>query len=112
LRENDVPNTTVVVVVDSVEVESLPTNIPESIEVDVSLLTEAGQVVMFSQLSLPEGVVLAMEEERLSEPVVILQEFKEEIEEEAVAEVLPEPAATDASGGDQSGESATDTTKS
>lgn len=88
--ENDVPETTVVQVVDSVEVESLPTDIPESLEVDISTLTEPGQVVTFAQLQLPKGVALVLEEERMADPVVLLQEFKEEVEEVVVEETQVE----------------------
>lgn len=40
-----------------VEIESLPANLPEYIEVDLSSL-EAGESIMLSDLDLPEGVIL------------------------------------------------------
>jgi large subunit ribosomal protein L25 len=40
----------------SLRVETLPTNIPESIEVDVSGLAEADATIHVSDLTLPEGV--------------------------------------------------------
>ena len=82
----DVPNATVVTVVDAVEIESLPANIPDEISVDISGLTEIGQSITFAQLVLPAETKLVIEENRLQEPVVLLQEVKEEVE----AEVTPE----------------------
>lgn len=78
----EVSNATVVVVLDSVEVESLPANIPDMIEVDISVLTEVGQVISLNKLNLPKGVRLVAEEDSLDNPVVILQEFKEDDESE------------------------------
>ena len=40
----------------SVQVEALPTNIPESLTADISILTELGQSLHVSDLSAPEGV--------------------------------------------------------
>lgn len=42
-----------------VEIESLPANLPEYIEVDLSSL-EAGESIMLSDLDLPEGVILPL----------------------------------------------------
>lgn len=88
--ENDVPNTTVVLVVDTVEIESLPTDIPDALHVDTSTLTTAGQSITFAQLGLPTGVSLTIDADRVDDPVVLLQEFKEEVEEQPVDEVVAE----------------------
>ncbi len=41
-----------------VEIETLPTNIPDSITVDVSSLTEVDQEIKLSELTIPNGVSL------------------------------------------------------
>lgn len=41
-----------------VEVEALPNDLPEKIEVDVSILTELNQEILVSDLSVPDGVTM------------------------------------------------------
>lgn len=100
--ENDVPGAVVVGVVDSVEVEALPTDLPEKFEIDISKLTEIGQSVTFADLDFDKAAVtLVIEEEELNNPVVLLQEQREE----EVAE-SEEPAETEIVGGSQKNEAA------
>jgi large subunit ribosomal protein L25 len=65
---------------DSIEVEALPTDLPESITVDISSLENIGDTILVRDLELPSGV------ECLSEPddmiVVITAQAAEEILEE------------------------------
>jgi large subunit ribosomal protein L25 len=65
---------------DSIEVEALPTDLPDSITVDISSLTNIGDTILVRDLVLPKGV------ECLSEPddmlVVITAQVVEEIVEE------------------------------
>lgn len=81
--ENSVPNATVLQVLDTLEVESLPTEIPESIKIDVSELTEVGQVITIKELINRTNLAIVCEEDQLDDPVVLLQEVKEEVEEES-----------------------------
>jgi large subunit ribosomal protein L25 len=64
---------------DNIEVEALPTDLPDSITVDVSILTNIGDTILVRDLVLPNGV------ECLSEPdemlVVIASQIAEEEEE-------------------------------
>lgn len=94
--EINIPNATLITVSDSVEVEALPTDLPEKFVVDVSTLTEIGQSFTFSQLDFDSSkITLQLEEEEMGNPIVIVQEVKEEVEEE-VAEVTEEATTPEA----------------
>ncbi len=80
--ENTVPNTTILQVLNSVEVESLPTAIPDPIVIDVTKLTEVGQVITIKDLIDQTRLAIVCDEDQLENPVVLLQEVKEEVEEE------------------------------
>jgi large subunit ribosomal protein L25 len=64
-----------------IEIESLPTSIPASIELDVSGL-HLGQHVEAGQLELPEGVKLLEDEERVVVSIAVRRMAEEEVEEE------------------------------
>lgn len=70
--------------INEVEVEALPTELPEKLEVNVEGLAQIGDQIMVSSLSKPEGVEILTDPEqiivKIDEPVV------EEPEEEAPAE--------------------------
>lgn len=84
--ENDVPESTVLQTLDSLEVESLPTDIPEAIELDISELTEVGQTITIQDVITKTGLAIVCDEEALESPVLVLQEFVEEVEPEASEE--------------------------
>ncbi len=90
IGEAEIVDANVVPVLSVVEIESLPTDIPEKIEVDISGLTEIGQSILLKDI-VPAGAKfnLNVSEEELSSPVVIVQEVKEEVEPEPVVEVAP-----------------------
>jgi hypothetical protein len=72
-----------VVVKDEIEVEALPADLPEKFEIDVSLLTEVGQMVTYADLKYDRSkVTLVLGEEGEEEPVVLVQEQREEEPEE------------------------------
>jgi large subunit ribosomal protein L25 len=90
----------------SVSVEALPTNIPTSIEVDVSVLTELEQALHISDVIPPEGAVILQDPEsavaRIATPAA---ERAEEIEaEEAEAAAAAAEAGEEAPEGEESGE--------
>lgn len=69
-------------VLHELEVECLPRNLPQHIDVDLSGLTEIDQQIHVKNIVLPEGV------EALNDPddvVVVVSEVKEEVEEEPTA---------------------------
>ncbi len=87
--ENDVSEATVVLVRPEITVDALPTDIPESFEIDISELTKIGQSVTYRDLDFdPEKVSLQVEEEELDRPVALLQEIEEEPDEEEVSEEM------------------------
>ncbi|HSG25240.1 MAG TPA: 50S ribosomal protein L25 [Anaerolineales bacterium] len=79
---------------DSVEVEALPGDLPESLIVDVSSLTGIGDTITVADLVLPKGVtVLSDSSEMLAVvtlPAQALAEEEEEIEDEFDEDVEPE----------------------
>lgn len=89
IGEVGVADGVVVQVKDVIEVEALPTDLPEKFEVDISILTEIGQSILISDLKFDRSkVTLMMEEEELSGPIVLVQEQQQE--EVVEAEVTPE----------------------
>ncbi len=96
--ENKVPDSVVVEVASSVSVEALPTDLPESFEIDVTALTEIGQSITYADLKFnKELVTLMIEEEQMDEPVVILQAQAEEEPEEEPETPAEETASEEAS---------------
>jgi large subunit ribosomal protein L25 len=72
-----------------VEVECLPTDIPSSIEVDVSNLTEVNQGITAGELPLPAGVELKTDAEEMVckvDAAQMAEEEPEEVEEAAEGE--------------------------
>lgn len=91
--ELDVENGVLVLVKDSIEVEALPTNLPEKFEVDQGKFTAVGDQFTMAELSFDASKVslILAEEEKAEEVVVALvQEKAEEVEEE-VSNELVEP---------------------
>jgi large subunit ribosomal protein L25 len=78
-----------------IEVEALPTDIPESIIFDISVLKEIGDHLKVSDVKLPEGVTLVTDPEATVVALGALQKEEEPLETEVVeAEVVgAEPAA-------------------
>ncbi len=88
--------------VNSIEVECLATNIPQTIVVNVEAL-EAGQSLSVSNLTLPQGVVAKTEGDTV---VASVQVQAEVVEEEATEggdepEVIGRPAKEDGEAGDE-----------
>lgn len=59
-----------------IEVEALPTDLPEKIEVDISLLKQIDDTILVSQLQMPEGV------EILAEPEAVVVKLDSAVTEE------------------------------
>lgn len=73
-----------------VEVESLPTDIPSQIEVDISGLTEVDQGILVGDLPLPAGVEMKTDAEEMVCKIDTAQMSEEEIEEESTPESAEE----------------------
>jgi large subunit ribosomal protein L25 len=77
---------TLVVVKDEIEVEALPTDLPEKFEIDVSVLNTIGQMVTYKDLHYDRSKVeLVLGAEGEEEPVVVVQQQRAEEVEEAPA---------------------------
>jgi large subunit ribosomal protein L25 len=79
----------------SLTIESLPDEIPASIELDLSLLTEVEQLIRVKEIILSEGVTVLTDPEHTvvkisSRPI---EKIEEVVEEEVVEEVVEEEAA-------------------
>lgn len=74
---------TLVKVLHELEIETLPTNIPHEITVDVSSLVDFDSVIYAGDLTLPEGVTLITSVE---DTVVLAEEAREEEPEEPTEE--------------------------
>lgn len=84
LREN-----TLLQELDTLSVECLPANIPASVELDISSLTESEQVLRVKDIELEKGVTV------LNDPEVVVAKISarrvEEVVEEVVAEAVEAP---------------------
>ncbi|MBT4124112.1 MAG: 50S ribosomal protein L25 [Candidatus Pacebacteria bacterium] len=81
--EFDVAEATLVIVKDSVEVEALPTDLPEKFVFSAESLTEIGQTITYKDLDFdPTKVTLILGDSGEDEPLVIVQGQKEEVIEE------------------------------
>jgi large subunit ribosomal protein L25 len=71
---------------DHITVEGLPTDIPSSIEVDVSGLTEIDQAIHVAELAVPEGISVLTDSEQVVAKIAPphVEKAEEEVEVEAV----------------------------
>ncbi len=76
--------------IQEIEIEALPMNIPQSIDIDITTLKEIGDSILVKDIVLPEGVELvSKEEDALDIAIVTISPPTEEIVEEEV-EVSPD----------------------
>jgi large subunit ribosomal protein L25 len=73
---------------DSIEVECLPGDLPENIQIDLSQLTTIGQAILVRDLKVGEGIEILTERDEVVVKILPLEE--EVIEEVAAPEVAPE----------------------
>ena len=69
-------------VLHEIDIEASPKDLPSEIEVDISVLTDIGSQIHVRDLKIPSGVELKSD---LDETVALIQEAKEEVEEETEA---------------------------
>ncbi|MEO7617416.1 MAG: 50S ribosomal protein L25 [Candidatus Saccharibacteria bacterium] len=88
---------TLVKTIESVEIECLPGNLPESLTVDISVLDDFEKTITLADLVFPDGVKLLEEETGLVVASVEPPRTDEEMAEldEAVGEAVPEGVADD-----------------
>jgi len=78
---------------DSVEVEALPGDLPESLMVDISVLTGIGDTITVADLVLPNGVTILSDPTEMLAVVAMpaqVQEEEEEVEEDLDLDVEPD----------------------
>ncbi len=81
---------------ETIEIEALPADLPESIEVDISILDDFEKTIHVRDLIIPSGVTLLTEEEELVAKVEEPRSEEELAELDAeVVEELPEGAVED-----------------
>ncbi len=103
--EFDVQDALLLTVHDTIEVEALPTDLPEKFEINIAGLTEVGQAFTFKDLEFDRSkITLAISEEEWDTPILLVQEVKEEVEPEEPTEVEGAEGETPA---DTSGEAET-----
>jgi large subunit ribosomal protein L25 len=73
-----------------IEIEALPTDLPENIEVDITSLAAVGDQITVEQIVAPEGITI------LSEPSAVVFKIDELVSEEAEALEAEEEAAAEA----------------
>lgn len=82
---------------EALEIEALPADLPESIEVDISVLDDFDKTIAVSDLVIPQGVELLTDPEELVAKVEAPRTDEELAElDEAVSEELPEGVAEEA----------------
>jgi large subunit ribosomal protein L25 len=82
---------------EALEIEALPADLPESIEVDISILDDFEKTIHVSDLVIPQGVTLLTDPEELVTKVDAPRSEEELAELDAeVVEELPEGAVEDA----------------
>ncbi|MBI4036837.1 hypothetical protein HY385_00220 [Candidatus Daviesbacteria bacterium] len=72
--------------ISEVEVEALPTDLPEKIEVDISALKQIDDAILISQLHVPQGVTI------LTDPESLVAKLDNAVSEEA-QKLMEEQAA-------------------
>jgi large subunit ribosomal protein L25 len=76
---------------DAVEIEALPKDLIDEIEVDASRLTEIGDKLTVADITVPNGVEILTEAEH---PIAVVEETKAQMSEEAEEAETSEEAAT------------------
>lgn len=97
--EANIPDSVVSLVKDSVEVEALPADLPDKFEIDISVLSEIGQIISLADVTFDKSkVTLVLDEDENPEeiPLVIVQEIAGEVpEEETPTTEVESDAVTD-----------------
>jgi len=89
-----------------VEIEALPSDLPESISVDITSLAAVGDQLTVQSLKAPQGVTI------LNEPEQAIFRIDELVSEEALEQEAQEEAEAAAASGDSTTEGTTETEKS
>ena len=91
--ELSVPDSVTLLTRQEVEVEALPTDLPSEFVLDISKFTAVGQQITFADLDYDRSKVTLLVEDE-NEPIVVLSQVKEEVEEEPAVETAEAGAET------------------
>lgn len=69
---------TLVKVLHEIEIEALPKDLPHTVKIDISALTNLDSQILAQDISLPEGVALLAESEEVVAAISVAEEEKEE----------------------------------
>lgn len=96
-----------------VEVEALPTDLPENIEIDIKTLTEVGSEIKLKDVKISEKVTLLSDPELVAAKIgdLITEEAKKEMEEEKAAAQAASAAAVAEAAPVEDGEAPKETSK-
>lgn len=85
INDQEIKEAIVLLTLQEVEVEAYPADLPEAIVIDASTLTEVGQELRWDDITSFDRskVKIMLTEEELAQPVVLVQEVKEEVEPES-----------------------------
>jgi large subunit ribosomal protein L25 len=87
--------------IDTVAIKVLPTDVPESLSVDVSDMTEVGSTILIKELQVPAGVTVLTDPEEVVARISAIAITEEETEAAEAAET--EAAASEEAGEDAEG---------
>jgi len=88
------------------DIECLPANMPHSIEVDISVLTEIDQAVHAKDLSVGEGITILTDPDQAVARIARARVEVEEVVKPAAAEAVVEGEAEEAEAGEAKEEAA------
>lgn len=114
--EADIRESVITLVKDSIEVEALPADLPDKFEIDISSLTEIGQMITLADIKYDKSKITLVldEDENPSEiPLVVVQAIAGEVPEEETpeTEVGTEETQEPVEGAESSGEVSPDANK-
>lgn len=108
IGEFDVSQAVMVQVKKEIEVEALPEDLPDNFQIDLSTLTEIGQMITLKDLDFDKSKVKLVgveTDEDWEQPVVLVQEQREEeVEEEVSPDDVELVGETDQAEGEEAGE--------
>lgn len=104
INENEIKEAIVLLTRQEVEVEALPSDLPDQITVDASSLTEVGAELHWDAVDFDrQKVKIMLSEEEMQQPLVLVQAVQEEKEPEVVEEVVEGEGGEEATS-DQAGD--------
>jgi len=108
IGEPEAKNGVLVTVKDTIEIEALPTDLPESFEVDLSAITEIDQSITLADLSYDSTKIkfVLSEDQSLEDVTLVVYQAQAEEEEENSDDEQSEPEITGGAGSNEAAEAA------